>query len=295
VELQKRLFNQPTLNLCIVNDVPNTMSVVEIHAIPLSGHPSEVAGLVGAIGTDEFGIRLVQYLNTICGADHCAVFQLSGDSLSTLTIGSVDRSLVTKPMVERYVGEGLWREDPAMTEVRSHIASAFPSLIRANLEDDSYCHLRPRVYPRVRDRLVVCGRRGSLQLGLSVLRNSANEKFGSGAIERLAETSEMLLSALAKHANFLTGRADPGSALDNLVEISRCLVSRSYLPRREVEVCSRILYGMSTLGIALDIGIGEESVRTYRKRAYQRLQIGSERELIRWYLHEWSLWTTELH
>ncbi len=238
----------------------------------------------------------MHYLNSICGADHCAVFQLGRDSISTLTLGSVDRTLITKPLVERYVGEGLWREDPAITEARSQIGSSTPSLICADLESADYCYLRPRVYPLVRDRLIVCGRRDSIDLGLSVLRGADNEKFGHGAIERLANTSDTLLSAMAKHANFLTGRADLGTALDDLARIAQCVAARSELPRREVQVCARVLHGMSTLGIALDIGVGEESVMTYRKRAYQRLQIGTERELLRWYLHQWSIWRgTALH
>ena len=51
-----------------------------------------------------------------------------------------------------------------------------------------------------------------------------------------------------------------------------------------------MLYGLSTVGIALDLEIGEESVKTYRKRAYQRLRIGTERELLTWYLALWSTW-----
>lgn len=266
------------------------MSAVVLYQTPPARSSTGMADLVEAIGTDEFGARLVHYLNAICGADHCAVFQLGRDSISTLSLGSVDRGQATRPLVDRYVGEGLWREDPAINQARSIIGQSTASLIRADLEDADYCHLRPRVYPIVRDRLVVCGRRDSLDIGLSVLRATANEKFGNGAIERLAETSNTLLSAMAKHANFITGRADPGAALDDLAEIAQCVAARSELPRREVEVCARVLYGMSTLGISLDIGIGEESVRTYRKRAYQRLQIGTERELLRWYLHQWSQW-----
>nr|ART90100.1 hypothetical protein [uncultured bacterium] len=37
----------------------------------------------------------------------------------------------------------------------------------------------------------------------------------------------------------------------------------------------------------------EETVKTYRKRAYQRLAIGSERELLTWYLARWNRWSAE--
>ena len=47
---------------------------------------------------------------------------------------------------------------------------------------------------------------------------------------------------------------------------------------------ARILYGLSAAGIAVDLGIGIESVTTYRKRAYRRLGIATQRELLVWYL-----------
>ena len=58
-------------------------------------------------------------------------------------------------------------------------------------------------------------------------------------------------------------------------------------------MCARILYGLSSVGIALDLTVSEETVKTYRKRAYQRLAIGSERELLTWYLAHWSRWSAE--
>ncbi|WP_416365582.1 LuxR C-terminal-related transcriptional regulator [Paraburkholderia terrae] len=56
------------------------------------------------------------------------------------------------------------------------------------------------------------------------------------------------------------------------------------LTAREVQVGARYLYGVSTSGIASDLGIGNETVVTYRKRLYERLSIGSRRELLLWYL-----------
>ena len=59
------------------------------------------------------------------------------------------------------------------------------------------------------------------------------------------------------------------------------------LSRREGEVCSRISMAF-VLRDRAGSGIGKESVMTYRKRAYHRLGIGSQRELLMWYL---ALWT----
>jgi DNA-binding NarL/FixJ family response regulator len=106
----------------------------------------------------------------------------------------------------------------------------------------------------------------------------------------VARSAELLMSVLAKHADVRQSRPNVAQALTELPEIEACIVATSNLPRREAEVSARILYGLSSIGIALDLSVSEETVKTYRKRAYQRLGIGSERELLTWYLARWSLW-----
>lgn len=270
------------------------MSIVPQQAVP-TGFRVGLADLVEGIGTEDFGSRLVGLLHDVCGADHCVVFQLGDESISALTSGSFDPTHAATPMVERYVREGLWRGDPAMTMARSQLGASSMSIIHVDLTDMGYTQLRPRVYPQVRDRVVVCGRRDKMDFGLSVVRTYPNPAFGAGAIERLSELSDTLLSAMAKHVSILLHKPNVALALTELAEIESCFIARSDLPRRELEVCARILYGLSSIGISLDLGVGEESVKTYRKRAYQRLCIGSERELLHWYLAQWSAWRGHLY
>ncbi|NPC58169.1 LuxR family transcriptional regulator [Caenimonas soli] len=108
--------------------------------------------------------------------------------------------------------------------------------------------------------------------------------------QRLAGTAGALTAIVHKHMETLDGGRDQQKAepLSCLATIERCLAERTCLPRRELEVCSRILYGMSSAGIAIDLDLCETTVKTYRKRAYQRLSIGCERELITWYLRTWN-------
>src|SRR5207248_737958 len=92
----------------------------------------------------------------------------------------------------------------------------------------------------------------------------------------------------AQHIEIQVGKPNLTPALTSLDEIQKCIRSATDLSRREAEVCARLLYGYSHCGIALDLGIGKETVMTYRKRSYQRLGIGSPRELLMWYLALWS-------
>jgi DNA-binding CsgD family transcriptional regulator len=51
------------------------------------------------------------------------------------------------------------------------------------------------------------------------------------------------------------------------------------LTSRERQVCARSIIGMTAEGIALDLGIKQTSVLTYRRRAYARLNICSINQL----------------
>ena len=53
------------------------------------------------------------------------------------------------------------------------------------------------------------------------------------------------------------------------------------LTGQEAEVCLRILLGITSEGIGIDLGISRNTVLTYRKRAYARLNISSQHQLFR--------------
>lgn len=249
--------------------------------------------LVEAIGSEHFGPALAHYLHGLCGADHFAAFRLGADELREVAACCVEPEHTARDRVESYVRQGLWKRDPAMTEAQRRIQSAVPAMIHVDFSDQGYRELRPRVYPHVRDRLLLCGRSASGAFGLSVLRADPHTPFGDEGIRRLGESAELLMALLGKHEALCASRAGVAQALTALRDIEACITAMSALPRRETEVCARILYGMSSVGIALDLSVSEETVKTYRKRAYQRLNIGSERELLTWYLARWSSWNLQ--
>lgn len=109
--------------------------------------------------------------------------------------------------------------------------------------------------------------------------------FDRDDVERVGAWAKLLLSLTWKHADTLIRQERMAHAITNLDEIVHHIAaSPEQLSPREAQVCARILYGQTTTGIALELGIGNESVMTYRKRAYRRLHIASHRELLCWYL-----------
>jgi DNA-binding CsgD family transcriptional regulator len=252
-----------------------------------------LAHLVDCIGNEQFGPALASFLHSLCGAHHFAAFRLGRDDLREVAACCVQPEHTARDRVESYVRQGLWKNDPAMTEAQRCVEGNAPAIIHVDFSDRGYDELRPSVYPHVRDRVLLCGRGSSGAFGLSVLRSDPHAPFERDAIERLGRAAELLVAMLAKHADVSQSRPNVAQALTELSQIELCIAATSDLPRREAEVCARILYGLSSVGIALDLSVSEETVKTYRKRAYQRLAIGSERELLTWYLARWSRWSSE--
>ena len=124
-----------------------------------------------------------------------------------------------------------------------------------------------------------------------MLRSSHAGPFTSSDINGVHSIAGTIFALLAKHISITWDGPNVSVALTSLDEITACVAAcASSLPRREAEVCSRIVYGLSTVGISLELNISEETVMTYRKRAYQRLGIATQRELLLWYLELWSHW-----
>ena len=59
----------------------------------------------------------------------------------------------------------------------------------------------------------------------------------------------------------------------------RLLRAHAALTGRELDVCARLLQGMTQGGIACDLGLSLPTVKTYRNRAFSRLGIHFRNEL----------------
>jgi DNA-binding CsgD family transcriptional regulator len=259
--------------------------------VPIGPSGRAMADMVDATGTANFGAVLLNHLQEACGADYCAVFRIGADAPSEFVTGSYDGSLTAHSRVDQYLQRRYWSKDPAMTYVQTRLAGPAPMLMRMDVSHLGDEVARETIWPRIRDRLVVAGRSRDCAYSISILREGRGG-FTAAEVERVSASADLLISVLAKHAD-LVGRSDVTNVsgiVSSLPDIDACIASTSTLTRREREVCARVLYGLTTTGIALDLGVSNETVKTFRKLAYRRLGIGSERELLQWYLARRDDW-----
>jgi DNA-binding CsgD family transcriptional regulator len=252
----------------------------------------DLSALIASIGEPNFDSCLVELLNKVCGAEHACLFLISADKLTGWGTASIDGAQQNYQQMSIYVNEGLWRHDPTFGQARAELDAKGLATVRTDisqLEDDK---LRDYIYGRrgIRDRVVMCGRSGEAVMALTMC-SSDTGFFTSDNMRHIESMSDTLFALLAKHIDVSRKGSDASLALTTLDEIEMCISEQMpVMPRREAEVCSRAIYGISSLGISLELGISQETVMTYRKRAYSRLGIATQRELFLWYLKLWSAW-----
>ena len=248
-------------------------------AVVSSGYPASLdveyqtsahlADIVAAIGKDNFTDALLELCNTTFGADRCSIFQLTRYKLSEV-------------FSARLIGADTL---PALTsfEVRRHLSQNGSANARVEVQSMGLVGeaRRPQhiMLSALKDQSSFC---------IGIVRSDMRSPLTVDDMRRVRLLADLLISFVARHIDLVVCRPQITPALSSLEDIQDCVSQATDLSRREAEVCSRILYGMSSYGIAVDLGIGKESVMTYRKRAYQRLGIATQRELLMWYLAEWS-------
>lgn len=253
----------------------------------------ELSSLISAIGEKGLAPRLLALLHRNFGADHAAAFHLHSGQLDRLVAASIDGTGTAERQARRYIGDQLWRSDPTIEAAESQLSRGRFVLLHTDIWSLDDTRLRDRIYLEagIEDRVLLCGRTEDGIFGLSVLRGGHSGPFSDQELSVMQDAGELLLAVLARHARLTRDTPDVSRALTTLTEIEACVsAAPEAFPRREAEVCSRIIYGISTLGIALELDISQETVMTYRKRAYHRIGIATQRELLLWYLHRWNVW-----
>jgi DNA-binding CsgD family transcriptional regulator len=252
---------------------------------------SSEATCIATLGTPNFHEAFRQYLLSVCGADFFALYHGADGQLDDIIAGGLTRGGIASQQAKLYVDGGFWRHDPGLDKLWTASPRGRPIIVHLEIDGLENEEMRERIYRPylVREKVVVSGRDDRSAVAISLMRTDRKGPFGADTLAALANASEAIVALAMKHVTLTRECSDPRLALTYLPTIEACLAHTTpALSRREAEVCARVLYGMTSMGISLDIGVSEESAMTYRKRAYARLGIGSQRELLLWYLDQWS-------
>lgn len=245
---------------------------ISIDLLPPGVTSPTLGDMIETTGTAEFNDALMDHLRSTCDAEYCAGYRI-GPAAPEMVSGDS----VAHTRVSHYMRRALWTKDPSINYARTQLTGRQAMLIRMDVAHIHDPVTRELVWPKIRERVVIAARgRGGI-FGISVMREGSR-LFTATEIERLRSSAELSIALLARHSELTVRGTTP-----SVPEIEALISHHGNLTAREVEVCARIIRGLSTTGIALDLGVSYETIKTFRKLAYRRLGIGSERELLEWW------------
>lgn len=237
----------------------------------------ELAPAVRALGTASFAADLLAALNREIVADHLSLMRFEDRQRPPVIESAVWRGGEHVAQVQRAYLAGLYRHDPNL-----RFAGPGPALLRLHRDDIASPQYRDTCYLKagLLERVTVATAEGGRLVALNLYRREASGAFSREEVRAIERLAPLLGALAAKHVGVLgtllrsRERGDRVRAFD-----TRLHALDGRLTRRELDVLARILVGMTTEGIALDLRISANTVLTYRKRAYQRLGVSSQSEL----------------
>lgn len=239
----------------------------------------DLASLVAAMGTDQFGAALMNVLRQRAGADMCSAFTVTGSTAAVLVAESADpdASAFARVASLRYA-QRYWRRDVAglSTLGRAHRKVQVLKRPAAGIRDLEYHH---ECYSEgaVIERLSLF-RDGQPAIIASAYRARASGTFAPEQIGAFAEVAPLLQAILLRHAQkapeFLQTSGDTTA-------LASALVRRAGLSAREAAVVGSVLSGRTIAETAAAFNIAESTAVTYRRRAYAKMGVESRAELRR--------------
>jgi DNA-binding CsgD family transcriptional regulator len=263
----------------------------QVAPIGLQGGVIGLTSVVSAIGYSNFEQTLLEFLNDFCGADHIFTGQCNTGKLQNIVSMRMDGIDFANLEPQRYLQQQYWLMDPLFDFCSWDVKPGLPLFRRLDSLELPRGEFRDVCFQQMefRDRILICCGDGvGSMLTLNLVRSVDRGPFSGCDLAGLAGLGDVLMAVLERHNWIKQRRQQMGMALVSVEEVEHRCRRVGGFPRREAEVCARIVSGLTTKATAQQLGLGEQTVLTYRKRIYHRLNISSHHELVQWYLKLWS-------
>lgn len=241
--------------------------------------PDAFTPAVAALGSATFAAELLASLNRIVPVDHLSLMRFADRARPPVLESAVWRGGEHVAEVQRAYLQGLYRYDPNLRLAGSRIEASVLLLRRDDIAHAGYrdaCYLRAGLI----ERLTVASSVAGHFVALNLYRREESGAFRRDEIEAIEPLARFLGALAGKHVGWvgvLLRSRERGDRIAAAAARLHALDGR--LTRRELDVLARILVGMTSEGIALDLRIRPNTVLTYRKRGYGRLRVTSQAEL----------------
>jgi DNA-binding CsgD family transcriptional regulator len=252
-----------------------------LHSPTTHGHA--LGGLIGLMGQQNFEAQFLSHLQEVVPAASYAIYRTGGQCVPTrfmsASLGVADH---THACWKAYLS-GPQKQDQTL---------AGPALA---IGDAMLCHITDQEIPKrhkalvyephgMKERLSVIQQEAASVFAINFYRHEHQRPFSEAHLSDLAALAPLLLTLVQKQIALVTPQAqNPVRHVGHWME--KLKARHPTLTDRELEVCARLLTGMTQDGIASDLGLSLATVKTYRNRAFDRLGIHFKSQLFSLFLH----------
>jgi len=254
------------------------MKLIPLAPADVSLPTSFTAALVEGVGRHDFAARLLRAFRPHLPANHCTVFALNdaGRVNTIATAGTSAREEDATITAMDYMRMGFDRQDTNMLWLaRQRRARRTRMWISHQMADEiADAEYRAVCYGAhgLRERLSLLSMLPDGQrIPTSLYRGFALKPFDDRDFAVLAGCAGFLLAVVQAHARQASGSDARGEA-------QRLLLSE--LTHRERQTITCAMAGKTIKQTALELGVSPTTVITYRTRAFTRLGVRTQRELM---------------
>ncbi len=254
------------------------MKLIPLEPTDVSLPTSFTAALADGVGRHDFAARLLRAFRPHLPASHCTVFALNdaGRVNTIATAGTSAREEDAVITAMDYMRMGFDKQDSNMLWLARQRRQRRTRMWISHQTADEIADAEYRAVcygaHGLRERLSLLSMLPDGQrISTSLYRNFALAPFDDHDIAVLAGGAGFLLSVVQAHARQASGSDARG-------ETQRLLLSG--LTHRERQTITCAMSGKTIKETALELGVSPTTVITYRTRAFTRLGIRTQRELM---------------
>lgn len=235
-----------------------------------------VTKVIAGIGTEDLAQYILDAMQPLLPASHCTLFALeSTGRVSALSTASAHGAVASITAIEYYRNRFDLLDNNMTWLSRKRVPARSQLWMSHQFSDDvSDEHYRELCYtkPGIRERAsVLLLDRDGFRVAISFYRNLSFELFSGEDFDTIIRCAPVLQEAVLAHVR-KTARRAVSDALHH-----RILTN---LAHRERQVISYLLAGKTSRETAALLELSETTVLTYRYRAFAKLGIRSQRDLL---------------
>ncbi|MGB8423733.1 helix-turn-helix transcriptional regulator [Paraburkholderia sp.] len=258
--------------------------------VPNERNARVLRNLLDVIGVESqtaFSRGILESLGDDIGIEHCMVFRYPDNTSIQVVSGAREgNDLQGFENARPYMANMLYRLDSNWSVITNDVLAVpgnslvhYQSLADINLS----AHRALYSHSGMAERLSVLHcLPDRTWIAVNLYRSGMRGSFSANELLHVSSTASVISQAAAKHVALTQGisKASHQCSASSVSELAARIAERyPNFPRREREVMSALLRGLTADGIACELEVGTATVLTYKQRLFNRLNINTRAQL----------------